>query len=332
VAYLTLDRDGRIVEANLTAAAEFEMDRSSLLSRHFVQFVAMPDADRWQRVAERAFRRKELMRTELLLLRADGTDFQAELDCRRVMRLDARAQLRVTLTDASQRRLAERNRRIAAGASTARDVERRALALGLHEGLGQQLAALKLHLGALALPKDATDNQTMVAAMAAELDEAMNLVRQMSTDLHPLMLEDLGLGAALDWLTRDIAVRLGLRTELHIDEDTAGVDEALAIPIYRLTELALTHFAQFVVAGISIELVQRPRDLVLLFQSVPGHVRSEAPLRPMMVLPEAFKDQIHLLGGRLMFSELPGDIRRVGVSLEVQPGKPKGPRPSDGLA
>jgi hypothetical protein len=92
-----------------------------------------------------------------------------------------------------------------------------------------------------------------------------------------------------------------------------------------LVETALAHFARYVHAGFSVELLHRPNDWVVLLQSVPGHARQHAPSGPMMALPQAFKDQIHLLGGRLEFAELPGDVHKafvfigVGGSSEPQP-------------
>ncbi len=331
VAYLTLDRGGRIVEANLTAATEFGADRQAMLGRPFVQFVAPCDHGRWQRVAVRTLARNDLRHVLLTLVRHDGRQFQAELDCRRCVDATSHAQLRLTLTEISQRRLAAKNRRIAASGSAARESERRALALRLHEGLGQRLAGIKLGLGALGHSADVAGDRALVEMIAAEIDASLALVRRLSSDLHPLMLNDLGLSAALDWLVRDAASRLDLSARLHVAVDDSALDGSLAISIYRLTEMALAHFTLYVVAGISVELLHRPNDWVLLFQSVPGHPRRSAPSRPITALPQALKDLVFLLGGRVELSELPGDIRRVCVFLGARPNG-KSHRAPDGPA
>jgi PAS domain S-box-containing protein len=320
VTYLTLDRASRITEANLTAASEFATDRAAMLGRPFEHFVAAADCDRWHRVATRAFERKDLRRVELTMKREDGQYFDAQLECRAITGPASDGHLRLTLTEVSQRRLAAKNRRIAASGYEIRETERRAMALRLHEGLGQRLAALKLQLGALAehAGADAGAQRAVVDKMATELDQALALVRRMSSDLHPLMLSDLGLRAALEWLVGDISARLGLRASLHFDEDDATLGQPLAIAIYRLVETALSHFAQYTQSGLSVELLPRPMDWVLVFQSTPEHARAKAPLGSVMALPHAFKDQIHLLNGRMEFRELPGRTHQLAVFIDRQ--------------
>jgi PAS domain S-box-containing protein len=318
VSYLTLDPDGCVLEANLTAAAEFGLERATLLGSQFLRFVATPDSDRWQRLKASALRRADVRRIELMLRRQDGRHFHAQLDCLRVVRADSKAQLRLTLTDVSQRKLAETNQRIATSGSMARESERRRVAHRLHEDLGQRLGALKMRLESLALPEGADANRAIAESMAGELDQALAVVRRMSSDLHPLILDNLGLNAALDWLAHDVAARLGLAVELHLDDDTT-LDDDTAIAIYRLVETALGQLAQRVSAGISVEMLQRPQDVVLQFQGEPGHVRFPGAGVLAGELTEALKDQVHLLGGRLEFSELAGAIWRVSVFVPAQP-------------
>lgn len=267
-----------------------------------------------------------------MLKREDGHHFEAQLDCRAMGGPGPGRQLRLTLTELSQRRLAAKNRRIAASGYETRETERRAMAVRLHEGLGQRLAALKLHLGTLTPCADDGTKRLLVETMALELDQAVALVRRMSADLHPLMLSDLGLRAALEWLVSDVAERLDLRANLHFDDDDATLPQPLAIAIYRLIEAALVHFAPYVRAGISVELLRRPRDWVLVLQIVPGHERTDGPAGSLMSLPHGFKDQVHLLGGRLEFSELPGHAQRMLVFLGHQAIGVAGPAPGSSLA
>lgn len=319
VSYLTLDRGGRIVEANLTAAATCGMDRRDMLGTPFVRLVAPHDADRWQRLTAAAFRQGDPRRIELSLLRQDGGRFHAQADCRRVAPAGTQPRLHVTLTDVSLRHLAERSRRIANSTAVARAAERRTVAIQLHEDLGQRLGMLKMQLSALALPPECETARKAVHMMASEVDEALALVRRMSTDLYPLMLENLGLNAALEWLVGDVASRLGLTADLHLDADSVSMDESLSLTVYRLTEMALEHFALYVDAGIDIELLQRPGDLVLQFQTAPGHARPGARTGPMMEMNEAFRDQVHLLGARLELGELAEGTRRLSVFIELEP-------------
>lgn len=297
VGYLTLDPAGRITVANLTAATELRVDRHAMLRLHFQHFIAPADCDRWLRLQALVLRDGEPQRIEARLRRDDGQLFHAQLDCVRMHQPAATAQLRVTITDISQHALAERNRRIAVSASRAREAERRRVALGLHEDLGQRLCALKLALSAVQVPGPPSQ-KAAVAAMAEQLDEALAVVRRMSSGLHPLILENLGLNAAMHWLVNDVAVRLGLDLELRMDEEVP-VDPALAIAIYRLAEAVLEQVSRRVTAGVCMDVLRRPQDLVLQFHCEHGHVRPDAPAGGMEDLPESLMDQLHLLGGRV---------------------------------
>ncbi len=314
VGYLTLDRGGRVLEANLTVASALAVDRPAIMGRPFVQFVAAPDSDRWQRLKAQAMRRGEARRIELALRQLGGETFQAQLDCVRVERPGSGAQLRIALTDISQRQLAERNRRIASSSNDAHEAERRRVAYRLHEDLGQRLSALKMGLGMLPQPAQAADLHAIAGAMNEEIDQALAIVRRMSTDLHPLMLDNLGLSAALNWLARDVTTRLGVKIALHLDNETP-LQESHDIAIYRLAEMALTELAREVDANIQIELLQRPQDVVLQLDSDRGDWRRARGHGPGADLIESMRDQIHLFGGRLEFSEQAAGARRMTIVL-----------------
>jgi PAS domain S-box-containing protein len=315
VGYLTLDREGVVVEANLTAAEALGFDRHTMLGRQFTHFVADSESDRWERLKASALRRGALRCIELDLRRLDGRHFHAQVDCLRVAHPGPRAQLRVTLTDISQRKLAETNRRIATSGNTARESERRAVAYQLHEDLGQRLSALKLSLSQLESSADTGMRHQLMRAMAANIDHALAAVRRMSSDLHPLMLDNLGLNSALEWLACDVATRLGLAVGLHLDANDKPLEESAAIAIYRLVEAALEHLALHVHGGVSVELLHRPHDVVLQFQSTPGHARQASTTQDLIRLTDALRDQVHLLGGRLEASELPDGTSRFTVLL-----------------
>lgn len=315
VGYLTLDRDGRVVEANLTAATEFGVARQALLGSLFQRLMVPADCDRWQRLQALVLKRGEPGRIELRLQRQDGRPFHAQLDCLRVRVPNAKVQLRVTITDVSLRKLAERNRGIAVSANLAREAERRRVAHSLHEDLGQRLCALKISLTALDLPVIPT-LQAAVDSMVAQLDETLVIVRRVSSELHPLILDNLGLTAAMECLLSDVAARLGLEVELQMD-DALRVEEASAIAIYRLTEALLEQISRQVTAAVSMELLQRPHDLVLRLRCEPGHERSGGSTAALADVPESVVDQVHLLAGRLEVDEPTPGTCRISIFLPI---------------
>ncbi|MBI5660101.1 MAG: EAL domain-containing protein [Nitrosomonadales bacterium] len=107
VGYLTLTREGRIAEANLTVAALLGMERNKLLHRRFAHFVAPEDGDLWHRYFVRMMQHDERRDCGLSLKLGDGSAFHAQLDCLRLERNSGDMVVRIALTDITARKLAE---------------------------------------------------------------------------------------------------------------------------------------------------------------------------------------------------------------------------------
>ncbi|MDE2092836.1 MAG: EAL domain-containing protein [Burkholderiales bacterium] len=119
VGYVTLDAEGLVSQANLTAATMLGTDRATLLGRRFVGRVAPADRDRWIRHAQALRERGEPRRVELALLGPDGQRFEAQLDGVRAVcddRDGSQPVLRITITDIGERKRAEAELRLAATA------------------------------------------------------------------------------------------------------------------------------------------------------------------------------------------------------------------------
>lgn len=116
VGYLTLSRDGVIVEANLMATRLLGTVRPAVGSRRFESFVAPADLERWRRYFISIWKGAvdETSGVELNLLRQDNASFPAELQCA-VKTVPAGAPvLRIAFTDISERKALEQEQRIAA--------------------------------------------------------------------------------------------------------------------------------------------------------------------------------------------------------------------------
>jgi len=298
VGYFTLDARGMVAEANLTGAAMLGTGRKALLGRGFSRFVVPAHTDIWHQHLRRTSQQAGLGRVELVLQKHSGDTFHGQLDCVPVMLAGDTTMLRVTLTDITQRKLAEMDRRIADSAQDAREAERRHVARELHEGLGQRLSALKMELGTLALQADPAATRERVAAMLDTLDEALASVRRI--DLRPLMLDDLGLGAAIDWLAHDVARRLGYDISLDLQEIEPAADERTSIAVYRMAQDILDHIAlRGNAASVAVSLSQQAAELVLTVRC-----KSTSPPRGREFAADSditqdLHDRARLMGGRL---------------------------------
>jgi len=131
--------------------------------------------------------------------------------------------------------------RMSANLVSAREEERRRIARELHDELGQRLTALKMELGSLS-PSAGQANR--IRDMLTMVDETVAAVRRIATELRPLMLDDLGVTAAIESLARESERRMGLEITLALDEAVDTASEAVTIALYRMVQEALTNIAR----------------------------------------------------------------------------------------
>lgn len=124
-----------------------------------------------------------------------------------------------------------------------REEERRALARELHDEIGQNLTAAKIHLHALeqacqlcGIPHAENLHEALLA-----VTKTLEQVRSLSLDLHPMQLDDLSLPVALRSLLARAAAAAGWNT--HFDEDLrpGHLAPALELACYRVAQEALTN-------------------------------------------------------------------------------------------
>jgi PAS domain S-box-containing protein len=246
------DAQGRLLEVNEAYSRMSGYGAQELLDMRITDLETKERADETAAHLGRIMAKGE-DRFESKHRRKDGSGFDVEVSVQ--YRPNDGGRFVVFLQDISERKLAEQELRrsqqelrgLSKAANEAIEAERRRTARELHDELGQLLTALKMDLEALrsALPADKTDLGRRAQAMNALLDATIAATRRIASDLRPLMLDDLGLAAALDWLTQNFSKRTGTATDLVIDESVAHLPEPLSSALYRITQESLTNVAKY---------------------------------------------------------------------------------------
>ncbi len=201
----------------------------------------------------------------------------AELVAQALANAEAREELA-----ASRKRLVEAAR-----------VERRRLERNLHDGAQQRLVGLSmtLQLAERRLERDPEAARDALARANAELSEALEELRELARGLHPAVLTDHGLQAALGAL----AARAPLPVELSVDLDDR-LAEPLEAAAYFVVAEALTNVARYASARTVSVTVRRDADdvLVEVIDDGSGGADPDAGtgLRGLI-------DRVEALGGRL---------------------------------
>jgi len=137
-------------------------------------------------------------------------------------------------------------RNLATHLLSAREEERRKVAREIHDELGQVLTALKMDLKWLEkrLVPSPGQLQEKIGGMIGLTDQTIRRVQKISAELRPRMLDDLGLDAAVDWLSRDFSRRTGIACTVTEDLGKLRIGEGIATALYRIVQEALTNIAR----------------------------------------------------------------------------------------
>lgn len=127
---------------------------------------------------------------------------------------------------------------------TVREEERTKLARDLHDQLGQSLTAIRLDLSALKNNPWNFHGPPKIDYVLEQVDEAIDMVRRISTELRPGVLDDLGLMAAVEWAAEDFQLRTGIHCQADVPQTDPPIDADRATAVFRILQESLTNIAR----------------------------------------------------------------------------------------
>ena len=198
---------------------------------------------------------------------------------------------------------------------TAGDAERRRLERNLHDGAQQRLVGIALALRLLdrLIDDDPARAHAALSSVIEELHHGLAELRELARGLHPAVLTDHGLHAAV----AAVAQRAPLPVELEIDEGERPSD-AVEVAAYFVVSEALTNVAKYAAATEARVEVRRLGDRLVVVVSDDGaggaDMRGGSGLRGL-------EDRVEALGGRLHVQSLPGEGTSVRADLPLVMGE-----------
>ena len=124
-----------------------------------------------------------------------------------------------------------------------RDEERRRISRDLHDSIGQHLASAKMSLQTMAksLPKDDAESQRLLRETEEIFDTAARETRTASYLLHPPLLDEVGLPAAVRWYAEGYTQRSGISLEVEIPGDLPRLSIDKETALFRIVQESLTN-------------------------------------------------------------------------------------------
>ncbi|MFI3190963.1 hypothetical protein BCS42_13005 [Crenothrix sp. D3] len=114
VGYLTLNTSCMVIEANLAAVTLLGVERAKLLKHHFATYIVPEDKERWHHYFVRSKQQTGKQSIELTLSSTHGTRLVVQIDSLLIKKDYDQSTLRITLTDITPRKQAEKQLRVAA--------------------------------------------------------------------------------------------------------------------------------------------------------------------------------------------------------------------------
>jgi len=218
------------------------------------------------------------------------------------------------VTDLGDRKRAERQileqrrelRSLAISLARAEEAERRRIATGLHDDIGQTLAAAKLRLGRLAISGQSERVVDELGEVAGLLDEALGATRSLTFELAPPVLYELGLEAGLESLGEKLERETGIAFELVSDKSAKAISGELRVVLYRIVRELLHNIEKHAQASSATVSLHRDGDSirVTVADDGVGFDTREAGRRPSAGRGYGLfniAEQIEHLGGSLDF-------------------------------
>jgi PAS domain S-box-containing protein len=321
-----MDAEGRVIGWNPAAEAIFGYTASEASGREMAELIVPPSirADHRRGLARYLQTQEPVIldrRLELTGMRRDGTELPVELTITRIA-LPGPPTFTGYLRDITERVTADRELR----ASRARlvevaDAERKRIQRNLHDGAQQRLTSVLLYLGRLrALTKEPDELlERAIDELAAGLDE----IRELAGGLHPSVLTERGLAAALEAL----AMRSPLPIELASLPDRRLPEQIEAAAYYVVAEAlanAQKHAGAHRVA-VRVAADDRRVDVSVTDDGAGGADEEGSGLRGLA-------DRVETLGGTLVLDSPPGGGTRLRAELPLGPVAPvvapPAPRPA----
>jgi PAS domain S-box-containing protein len=193
----------------------------------------------------------------------------------------------------------------------AQETERRNIARELHDEIGQALTVMQLNLQAMLLSPGMEVVSPRLNESLEVVGRVLEQVRDISLDLRPSILDDLGLEPALRWYTERQAALVELKVEFHADQLEQRLDPVIETECFRIAQEALTNVVRHAQAKVvTVELREedgqihlRVRDDGVGFDVA---VVREKAVRGTSLGLLSMEERAVLAGGRLEFNSVPG--------------------------
>ncbi|MEI8014370.1 MAG: PAS domain S-box protein [Nitrospira sp.] len=199
--------------------------------------------------------------------------------------------------------------------------ERRRISRDLHDDINQRLALLAMDIEAVGLQLSSSPDHVgrAVQEIQDRVVELSDVVRHLAYQLHPSILDDLGLPIALQRLVDDFTARSRIRGSFGHKDIPPVVPQEIASCLYRVAQESLSNVARHASASqVDVELTRSQSELIVTITDNGVGFDSEQSLHGSHGLGLlGMKERVALVHGELLVSSAVGKGTKVQVAVLV---------------
>lgn len=232
-----------VLEVNPRACEMYGIKRSDFVGMS-LQTISK-DTKRGRSRIEETLRSGVSHNFETIQCRGDGTEMFLQVNAA-VVEYKGRVAIQSINRDITeQRRAEEALKNYPRQLIQAQEAERQNIARELHDQIGQVLTAVQLNLNSVWKLCDSSETKALVSEGVSIIDEAIGQVRDLSFELRPSLLDDIGLVAAVRWYADRFSHRTSIEVSTAIDlPPTSRLNRDLETTCFRIVQESLTNIAR----------------------------------------------------------------------------------------
>lgn len=222
-------------------------------------------------------------------------------------------------TEDGLRRSTEQLRELSARLQSVREEERTRISRAIHDELGQTLTGLKMDVAWLQSHLDPQQSAllTKTQAMSKLIDTTIQMVRRISTELRPGIL-DLGLVATIEWQLNEFQARTGITGKLTSSREETTLAEDGSTAVFRILQEILTNVARHAQATQVEVSLEESADVLTLRVQDNGRGMTESEIySPKSIGLLGMQERARLQAGEVHFQGTPGQGTTVTVRLPL---------------
>jgi two-component system, NarL family, sensor histidine kinase UhpB len=196
--------------------------------------------------------------------------------------------------------------------------ERARIAREIHDEFGQQLSGLKMMLSSLKRNTSFKgDTEEIIDTMVADVDGSIQTLRRIASELRPVLIDKLGLFAAIEWLVSEFEKKTGISCDIHVDIYQPVIDKVAEINLFRICQEAFTNITKHSGATlVKVDVFSKHQDVFISIFDNGSGMSEDAVHKNLSMGLLNMKERASLIGAELSIVSSP----KAGTQIKLKIG------------